>query len=111
MAVTGIGMALGTLPHLAVGRPARTAGMASRLLAVACAASPSARCGHRGIVRRWWAALAAMALLVTVASAGGCVMRSACIGAIRCESRLWVTFTDELRVQGLLGVAVGASAC
>ncbi len=110
VAVTGIGMALGALPHLAVGRPAQTAGMASRLLAVACAAfafRPLA--GTRDIVRYWWVALAVMALLVTVAWLVDVVI-AACIRADTLQSRFWVTFTDELRVQGLLGVAVGASA-
>jgi len=110
VAVTGIGMALGALPHLAVGRPARTAGMASRLLAVACAAfafRPLA--GTSEILRHWWAALAAMALLVMVAWLVD-VFIAACIRANTLRARFWVTFTDELRVQGLLGVAVGASA-
>jgi hypothetical protein len=103
-------MALGALPHLAVGRPARTAGMASRLLAVACAAfafRPLA--GTSEILRHWWAALAAMALLVMVAWLVD-VFIAACIRANTLRARFWVTFTDELRVQGLLGVAVGASA-
>ncbi len=38
VAVTGLGMTLGALPHVAVGRPARLAEMSSRLLAVACVA-------------------------------------------------------------------------
>jgi hypothetical protein len=110
VAVAGAGMALGVLPHLAVGRPARTVGMASRLLAVACAAvvfRPLA--GTSDIVRHWWAALAVMTALVTVAWLVDVVI-AACIRADTLRGRLWVTFTDELRVQGLLGVAVGASA-
>lgn len=110
VAVTGVGMALGVLPHLAVGRPARTAGMASRLLAVACTAfvfRPLA--GTSNIVRHWWAALAVMTVLVTVAWLVDVVI-AACTRADTLRGRLWVTFTDELRVQGLLGVAVGASA-
>jgi len=110
VAVAGVGMALGVLPHLAVGRPARTAGMASRLLAVACTAfvfRPLA--GTSNIVRHWWAALAVMTVLVTVAWLVDVVI-AACTRADTLRGRLWVTFTDELRVQGLLGVAVGASA-
>jgi hypothetical protein len=110
VAVTGIGMGLGALPHLAVGRPARAAGMASRLIAVACVAfvfRPLA--GTVYVVRHWWAALAVMALLVTVAWLVDVVI-AACIRADTLRARFWVTFTDELRVQGLLGVAVGASA-
>ena len=110
VAVTGLGMILGALPHLAVGRPARLAGMSSRLLAVACAAlifRPLA--GMSGLVRHWWVALAAMALLVTVAWLVD-VFLSACIRVASLRARFWVTFTDELHVQGPLGVAVGASA-
>jgi hypothetical protein len=110
VAVTGIGMALGALPHLAVGRPARTAGMASRLIAVACAAfvfRPLA--GTSDVLRHWWVALAVMALLVTVAWLVD-VFIAALARADTLRARFWVTFTDELRVQGLLGVAVGASA-
>ena len=110
VAVTGIGMVLGALPHLAVGRPARTAGMASRLLAVACVAfAVRPLAGASDVVRHWWAALAVMALLVAVAWLVDVVI-AACIRADTLRARFWVTFTDELRVQGLLGVAVGASA-
>lgn len=110
VAVTGIGMIVGVLPHLAVGRPARMAGMASRLLAVACAAfvfRPLA--GNTAIVRHWWAALAVMTLLVMVASLVDVII-AAIIRADTLRARFWVTLTDEMRVQVLLGVAVGASA-
>jgi hypothetical protein len=93
-----------------VGRPARLAAMSSRLLAVACVAlifRPLA--GMSDLVRHWWVALAAMALLVTVAWLVD-VFLSACIRVANLRARFWVTFTDELHVQGLLGVAVGASA-
>jgi HD domain len=50
-----------------------------------------------------------MALLVTVAWLVD-VFIAACVRASTLRARFWVTFTDELRVQGLLGVAVGASA-
>jgi hypothetical protein len=110
VAVTGIGMIVGVLPHLAVGRPARMAGMASRLLAVACAAfvfRPLA--GSNVIVRHWWAALAVMTLLVMVAWLVDVII-AALIRADTLRARFWVTLTDEMRVQVLLGVAVGASA-
>ena len=110
VAVTGIGMIVGVLPHLAVGRPARMAGMASRLLAVACAAfvfRPLA--GNTAIVRHWWAALAVMTLLVMVAWLVDVII-AAIIRADTLRARFWVTLTDEMRVQIMLGVAVGASA-
>jgi hypothetical protein len=110
VAVTGIGMTLGALPHLAVGRPARLPSMAARLIAVALAAfafRPLA--GTPAVVRHWWTAFAVMAALVAVAWLADVVIEAAIrAGALR--TRLWVTFTDELRVQGALGVAVGVSA-
>jgi HD domain len=110
VAVTGIGMIVGVLPHLAVGRPARMAGMAARLFAVACAAfafRPLA--GNTAIVRHWWAALAVMTLLVMAAWLVDVII-AALIRADTLRARFWVTLTDEMRVQVLLGVAVGASA-
>ena len=110
VAVTGIGMIVGVLPHLAVGRPARMTGMAARLFAVACAAfafRPLA--GNAAIVRHWWAALAVMTLLIMAAWFVDVII-AAIIRADTLRARFWVTLTDEMRVQILLGVAVGASA-
>jgi HD domain len=103
-------MILGALPHVAVGRPARLASMAARLLAVACAAfvfRPLA--GSPVVVRHWWTALAVLAALLAAAWLADMVIE-AMIRASALRTALWVTFTDELRVQGPLGVAVGASA-
>jgi hypothetical protein len=110
VAVTGVGMVLGALPHLAVGRPARTADMATRLLAASCAAfvfRPLA--AERGIVRHWWVALAVMALLIALAWLVDVVI-AAIIRTAALRARFWVTFADEFRVLAPLGVAVGASA-
>src|ERR1700749_2385612 len=52
--VAAIGMIIGAMPHLAVGRPARVSGMAVRLLCVACIAyilRPLA--GHSTLDRNW----------------------------------------------------------
>jgi hypothetical protein len=110
VAVTGIGMAIGVLPHLAVGRPARLTNMASRLLAVAFAAfvfRPLA--ATPAVVQHWWTAFAVMAVLLALAWLINVVIEAVIrTGTLR--TRLWVTFTDEVRVQGPLGVAVGASA-
>ncbi len=110
VAVTGIGMAIGALPHLAVGRPARLTNMASRLLAVAFAAfvfRPLA--AIPAVVQHWWTAFAVMAVLLALAWLINVVIEAVIrTGALR--TRLWVTFTDEVRVQGPLGVAVGTSA-
>jgi hypothetical protein len=110
VAVTGIGMIVGVLPHLAVGRPARLAGMAARLLTIACAAfafRPLA--GNTAIIRDWWAALAVMTLLVMVAWFVDVII-AAVIRADILRVRFWVALTDEMRVQVLLGVAVSATA-
>ncbi|HWG15309.1 MAG TPA: HD domain-containing phosphohydrolase [Streptosporangiaceae bacterium] len=110
VAVAGAGMILGALPHVAVGRPARLASMAARLIAVAGAAfafRPLA--GSPVVVRHWWTAFAVMAALLAAAWLVD-VLIEAMIRASALRTPLWVTFTDELRVQGPLGVAVGASA-
>lgn len=108
--ITAGGMIVGALPHVAAGRPVKLAGMASRLIAVACVAfafRPLARIPE--IRDHWWAALPVMTLLVVLAW-----FVDAVIGAlIRTEelpARFSVTLWDELRVQLPLGVAVGASA-
>ena len=110
VAVTGIGMALGALPHLAVGRPARMASMAARLLAVAVAAfafRPLA--GTYAVVQHWWTAFAVMAALLAVAWLVNLGIEAVIrVGVLR--ARLWVTFTGEIQVEGPLGVAAGASA-
>jgi MFS family permease len=110
VAVTGIGMILGALPHVAVGRPARLPSMAARLIAVTCVAfafRPLA--GSPAVVRDWWTAFAVMAALGVLAWLVKLVLEAA-IRASALRARLRVTLTDELRVQGALGVAVVASA-
>jgi hypothetical protein len=110
VAVTGIGMTLGVLPHLAAGRPARRASMASRLLAVAFAAfvfRPLA--DTPAVIRHWWTAFAVLAVMVALAWLVNLVLEAA-VRASVLRAHLWVTFTDEVRVLGPLGVAVGSSA-
>jgi hypothetical protein len=108
--ITVGGMIVGALPHLAAGRPAKLAGMASRLIAVACVAFVFRPLAQIPLIRdHWWVALPVMALLVVLAW-----FVDALIGAlIRAEelpARFGVALRDELRVQLPLGVAVGASA-
>jgi HD domain len=108
--ITAGGMIVGALPHLAAGRPARLAGMASRLIAVACVAFVFRPLAPIPVIRdHWWVALPVMTLLVVLAW-----FVDAVIGAlIRTEelpARFGVALSDELRVQLPLGVAVGASA-
>ena len=110
IAITAIGMTVGVLPHVAVGRPAGLAAMASRLLAVACVAfvfRPLAR--SPVIENHWWLALAVMTLLVAVAWLADALI-CALIRADELRSRFGVALRDELRVQLPLGVAVSASA-
>jgi HD domain len=108
--ITVGGMIVGALPHLAAGRPVKLAGMASRLIAVACVAFAFRPLARIPVIRdHWYAALPVMTLLVVLAW-----FVDAVIGAlIRTEelpARFSVTLWDELRVQLPLGVAVGASA-
>jgi hypothetical protein len=66
--VTTIGMIVGALPHLAVGRPAKISGMAIRLLCVACVAfifRPLA--GNSAVVRDWGLAFTLMTALAVLA--------------------------------------------
>jgi HD domain len=112
VAVAAIGMMIGALPHLAVGRPARLASMAARLLAVACVAGifrPLAPTLERG---RWhWpdvAEIVVMTSLVVLAWLVEAVI-AALIRADALRARFGVALVDEMRVQLPLGVAVGAS--
>src|SRR5439155_1110032 len=72
--VATIGMIIGALPHLAVGRPARVSGMAARLLCIACVAyifrplaSNSAVEKHWGLAVALMTALTVLALLLEAA--------------------------------------------
>jgi hypothetical protein len=110
IAVIAIGMTVGALPHLAVGRPAGLVTMASRLLAVGCVAfvfRPVARSAVLG--KHWWLALAVMTVLVAAAWLAEAVI-GALIRADELRARFGVALRDELRVQLPLGVAVSASA-
>ncbi len=110
IAVTAVGMTVGALPHLAVGRPAGVAGMASRLLAVAFVAfvfRPLS--GLAMLSMHVWVALTVMAGLVVAGWFAECVIR-ALIRADALRARFRVALVDEIRVQWQLGAAVGASA-
>jgi hypothetical protein len=108
--VTTIGMIVGALPHLAVGRPARVSGMASRLLCVACVAyifRPLA--GNTDIDRHWGLAFSLMTALAIVALLLEAVL-TALLRVDEQRARFRVALVDEMRVQLPLGAAVGASA-
>lgn len=110
IAVAAIGMIIGALPHLAVGRPSRLTGMAARLLAVACVAGVFRPLADSAvIVRHWWVELPVMTSLVILAWLVEAVI-AALIRTDALRGRFGVTLLDEMRVQLPLGVAVGASA-
>ncbi len=106
--VAAIGMAIGSLPHIAAGRRAGLTGMSARLVAVACVAFIfNALARH--LIDMPWLALAVMALLAVVGWLIETVI-SAIIRADDLRARYSVTLSDELRVQWRLGLAVGVSA-
>jgi len=110
IAVTAVGMIVGALPHLAVGRAARLPAMAARLLAVASVAAvfrPIANASMMG--GQWWSVLPVMLSLVVVAWLVEAVI-AALIRTDVLRARFGVSLLDELRVQWPLGAAVGASA-
>ena len=108
--VTAIGMIVGALPHLAVGRPAKVSGMAIRLLCVACVAFI-----FRGlaltpaVVRDWGLAVSLMTALAVLALVLEAVL-TALMRVDEQRARFQVALVDEMRVQLPLGAAVGASA-
>jgi hypothetical protein len=104
------GMIMGALPHLAAGRPAKLAGMASRLVSVACVAFIFRPLAPTALMQRHWpVALAVMTLLVVLAWFVDALF-GALIRAEELRARFGVALWDELRVQLPLGTAVGASA-
>src|ERR1041384_6273387 len=86
--VATIGMIIGALPHLAVGRPARGSGMAGPPPCLPCP-------------RRPWLPLPALRLEAVL---------PALLGVDEQRARFKVALVDEMRVQLPLGAAVGASA-
>jgi hypothetical protein len=108
--ITAIGMIVGALPHLAVGRPAKVSSMATRLLCVAAVAfifRPLA--GNRAITGHWGLAFSLMTSLILLAL----LLEALLTALMRVEeqrARFKVALVDEMRVQLPLGAAFGASA-
>ena len=105
-----IGMIIGALPHLAVGRPARVSGMAARLLCVACVAyifRPLA--ANSAVEKHWGLAVTLMTALTVLALLLEAVL-TALLRVDEQRARFRVALVDEMRVQLPLGAAVGASA-
>jgi HD domain len=106
--VAAVGMAVGSLPHVAAGRRAGITGMSARLVAVACVAglfSPLSR--H--LTGSPWIAFTVMVILAMLGWLIETVI-SAVIRADDLRARYSVTLSDELRVQWRLGLAVGMAA-
>jgi hypothetical protein len=107
--VTTIGMIVGALPHLAVGRPARISGMASRLLCVACVAYVFRPLAGHAVLAHWAVAFSLMTSLAIVAL----LLEVILTALMRVDEQrvlFRVALVDEMRVQLPLGAAVGASA-
>jgi HD domain len=108
--VTAIGMIIGAMPHLAVGRPARVGAMAARLLAVASVAFLFRPLAAKSVVDDNWKVDLALMLPLVILALLVEVVLSALMRADEQRARFWVSLVDEMRVQGALGAAVGASA-
>src|SRR5207247_7005898 len=97
--VATIGMIIGALPHLAVGRPARVSGMAARLLCIACVAyifRPLA--GNSAVEKHWGLAVTLMTALTVVALLLEAVL-TALLRVDEQRARFRVALVDEMRVQ------------
>ena len=106
--VAALGMALGSLPHIAAGRRAGAAGMAARLLAVTVVAF-AFHALDPDLMDSAWLAFAVMALLALFGWLIETVI-SAIIRADDLRAKYSVTLTDEMGVQWRLGLAVAVSA-
>jgi HD domain len=109
IAVAAVGMAVGALPHIAAGRPAGITGICTRIVAVSCVAFIFRSLMSVEFVKRpWELAFAVMVLLLflgwLVKTVVGALIRADDVGA-----RFSVAILDEMRLQGPLGLAVGAS--
>src|SRR6476469_9389869 len=96
--VAAIGMIIGALPHLAVGRPARVSGMAVRLLCIACVAYIFRPLASNTAVERHWGLAVTLLTALTVLAL---LLEAVLTALLR---------VDEMRVQLPLRAAVGASA-
>ncbi len=112
VAVAALGMMIGSLPHIAAGRPAGITGMATRLVAVALVAFIFRSLVIMNVITvktPWGPELALMTVLVLfgwlVDTVIGALIRADDLG-----TRFSVGLGDEMRVQRWLGAAVGASA-
>ena len=106
--VAALGMALGSLPHIAAGRRAGASGMAARLVAVTVVAFAFRSLASHLLSSAWFA----FAVIGGLAMLGWLIetVISAIIRADDLRARYSVTLTDEIGVQWRLGLAVAVSA-
>jgi hypothetical protein len=108
VAVAAVGMLVGSLPHVAVGRSPRLDAMARRLLSTGLVAflfRPVADASLRGV---WWAVLALMATFVMLS----CLVDISLAAMIRAEAvraRFGIAVRDEIGANLGLCAATGAT--
>ena len=109
VAVAALGVALGELPHVAVGRAPRVEDVARRVLTVVLAAGTfrplAAELSLNGPSTT--ATLLMAVIVVTVWVVDVCV--ATLLRVERLRTRPTVTFHDELRAQSPIGLAIGSS--
>lgn len=111
VAVTATGMVVGALPHVAVGRSPRLDSMARRLFAVAAVALCFRTLVPRlaAVERQMWVVLVVMLALLVLAGLVDVLIAST-VRRASLHTRFVTALRDELRAQGALGVAAGATA-
>jgi HD domain-containing protein len=106
--VTAVGMAIGSLPHIAVGRSPSIDAMARRLLSVAVVAFCFRPIADSWLHDMWGVMLAAMAALV-ICSCTIDVTIAAMIRAEMVRIRFGIALVDEVRAKLRLCAATGAT--
>jgi hypothetical protein len=106
--VTAVGMAIGSLPHIAVGRSPSIDAMARRLLSVAMVAFCFRPIADSWLHDMWGVVLAAMAVLV-ICSCALDVTIAAMIRAETVRIRFGIALVDEVRAKLRLCAATGAT--
>jgi hypothetical protein len=110
IAVAAVGMMVGSLPHIAAGRPAGLTGMCTRLVAIACVAFLFRPFGYQLLTQHnsWALDVAVMTPLVLLGwlidTIIGALIRADDVGA-----QFSVAIADEIRVQWALGAGVCSS--
>jgi hypothetical protein len=106
--VTAVGMLIGSLPHIAVGRSPRIDAMARRLVAVSLVAFSFRPIAGSALHNVWGAMFVIMAVLVIFSCALD-VSIAAMIRAERVRIRFGIALVDEIRAKMRLCAATGAT--